>query len=90
MPGIKVAWKNRNRQGEDGHISGLGQCVNVGSDYTAEQLEYMRAVEAWKKTNRRRYPATTDYLAILLGLGYRREGGTLADGLNRTGAGRGQ
>lgn len=42
-----------------------------GSDYTAEQLAYLVAVEAFKRKHQVRYPALTDYLRIALEMGYR-------------------
>lgn len=42
-------------------------------EHIDEQMEYIRAVEAHKKKHRRRYLATTDYLAIAKSLGYRKE-----------------
>lgn len=42
----------------------------LGGEYTAAEWEYIRAVDAWQKKHRVRYPAATDYLSILVGLGY--------------------
>lgn len=44
--------------------------VEVGANYTADEFEFLKAVEAWKKQTRRQYPACVDYLRIAMGLGY--------------------
>jgi hypothetical protein len=43
-----------------------------GSRYTAAEVEFIRAVEAFQKRTGRKFLASVDYLRILLGLGYTR------------------
>lgn len=43
-----------------------------GSEYTADELEYIQAVVAWQKKHGVRYPAFSDFLRIALQLGYRK------------------
>lgn len=45
--------------------------VDLGAEYDAEQVAFLRAVDAWRSQHRR-IPRTTDYLAIAHALGYRR------------------
>lgn len=46
--------------------------VSVGGEYTADELEFLRAVEAWKKRTRTRFPAVSDLFRIAISLGYRK------------------
>lgn len=41
-------------------------------DYTDEEMEFLKAVEEFKKKRRVRFPHATDYLAVLVSLGYRK------------------
>lgn len=50
-------------------VSGTGQ-VNAGSDYTAEEQEFIAAMARFQREHRRRYPSITEYLAVLKSLGY--------------------
>jgi hypothetical protein len=43
-----------------------------GQRYTAEEWEFVQAMEAWKKRTKRKFPDTTDYFRELLRLGYRK------------------
>lgn len=49
-----------------------GDPVNGERDYTPDEVEFMLAVEGWKKRTGRRFPANSDYLAIMKSLGYRK------------------
>lgn len=46
--------------------------VTSGRIYEADEWEFIAAVEAWKKKNRRCVPAWSEVLAIARGLGYRK------------------
>ena len=43
-----------------------------GCDVTADEWEFMRAIEAYKRRYRKRYPAWRDVLGVLKSLGYRK------------------
>jgi hypothetical protein len=43
-----------------------------GSGYTPEELEALRAVDQWKRANRKHWPALTEIMAILRSLGWRK------------------
>lgn len=43
-----------------------------GSEFSNEELEWIRAVSQWQKETRIKYPALRDYLAIAHSLGYRK------------------
>lgn len=45
-----------------------------GREYTAEQVEFMMAMENYKRRNRVPYPDCRDVLRVLKSLGYRKEG----------------
>jgi hypothetical protein len=50
--------------------------VEVGVDYTDEELEFMRAIDKYKSLNNRPHPTLCEVLAVAKALGYRRARGT--------------
>jgi hypothetical protein len=48
--------------------------INIGSDYTDEEREFIMAVERWKVVNHNRFPTSTQILAVAKSMGYRRVG----------------
>jgi hypothetical protein len=46
--------------------------IDPGADLTADEVEFGRAVEAFRRRNRRKQPACSELLAILQALGYRK------------------
>jgi hypothetical protein len=47
-------------------------CLDEGSQFTEEELEFMRAIDSYKKLHRRPFPSLTEVLAIAKSLGYRK------------------
>jgi hypothetical protein len=47
-----------------------GAVLTSEPDYTADELDLLRAVEDWKKRTRRQFPTVTEILALVVGLGY--------------------
>ena len=43
-----------------------------GSQYTADETEFMLALDAWKRANRRPFPTCSEVLTVLRSLGYRK------------------
>lgn len=43
-----------------------------GVRYTAEEWEFIRALDAYRRRTGRRYPAASEVLAVLKALGYRK------------------
>ena len=43
------------------------------ADYTPEELEFLAAVDKYKREHRRPFPALTELLGVLKSLGYRKE-----------------
>lgn len=43
---------------------------NLTYDLTLDELEFLRAVDKWKREHGRPFPRLTDYLSILRSLGY--------------------
>src|SRR5260370_601559 len=41
-------------------------------DYTIEQLEFLRAIESYKRDHGRPFPTWTEVLEVIIDLGYRR------------------
>jgi hypothetical protein len=48
--------------------------LNLGGDYSDEEREFLRAMDAYMARTGRRFPALTEVFAVLVGLGYRRGG----------------
>lgn len=48
------------------------QQVATGADYTAEETEFLKAVEAFRRQPGKSFPAWTEILALLRSLGYRK------------------
>ena len=46
--------------------------VHVGASYTDEEIEFLRAMEAYRAIHRRRYPSFTEVLSVARSLGYRK------------------
>jgi hypothetical protein len=43
-----------------------------GAEYGPEEVEFIKAMDAYMQMNRRRFPQFTEVLAVLLSLGWRR------------------
>ncbi len=43
-----------------------------GSEYTPDQLEFMQAIDRYKRAHRRPFPAWSEVLDVLLALGYKK------------------
>jgi hypothetical protein len=41
-------------------------------DYSTEEIEFMRALEAYKRSSGRAFPTCSEILEVIRGLGYRR------------------
>jgi hypothetical protein len=52
-----------------------GTAVDRGQEYTAEELEFMKAVDRWKRKNNCPYPSWGQVLAIARALGWRKVAG---------------
>jgi hypothetical protein len=48
------------------------QEAHPGSDYTDDELEFLRAIDRYKKCGRRPHPSWREVLQVLLSLGYRK------------------
>jgi hypothetical protein len=46
-------------------------------DYSGEEVEFMRALEAYKRTSGRMFPTCSEVLEVLRGLGYERRSATV-------------
>jgi hypothetical protein len=40
--------------------------------YSAAELEFLQAIQQWKRTNHKQFPSWRDVLGVLLSLGYRK------------------
>lgn len=48
------------------------QGVSMGADYTAEEFEFLQAMERYRREKRRPFPTFTEVLAVARSLGYRK------------------
>ena len=48
------------------------QATCVGADYSAEESEFLAAIQRYKARTGRRFPSFTEVLAVAVSLGYRR------------------
>jgi len=48
------------------------QQVSMGADYSADEIEFLKAVDEYKRSTGRAFPAWTEILAVLRSLGYRK------------------
>ncbi|WP_149109701.1 hypothetical protein [Limnoglobus roseus] len=50
---------------------GVG-ATHVGGNYSAEEVEFLKAMDAYQRTHRRPFPSWTEALKVLKSLGYRK------------------
>jgi hypothetical protein len=50
------------------------QQINSGADHSADEIEFMMAMDHYKRERGRPYPTWCEVLAVLKGLGYRKAG----------------
>ena len=48
--------------------------LNIGSDYTDEEREFLVAVDRYKRVHHRPHPTWREVLALVKSLGYRKDG----------------
>jgi hypothetical protein len=46
--------------------------ANLGGNYSDEEAEFLKAMDAYQRTRRRPFPSWTEVLAVLKSLGYRK------------------
>jgi hypothetical protein len=46
--------------------------TSLGSEYSDEELDFLRAIDAYKRINGRPYPTWPEVLAVAKSLGYRK------------------
>ena len=60
-----------NRTGRTGHNIGV-QTLNVGSEYTEDEVAVLKAVDAFRSRTGRRFPSVIDIFSVIKALGYRK------------------
>jgi hypothetical protein len=50
----------------------FGGGINPGSDYTADEITFMLALDRWKRATNTPHPSWQQVLAVAVALGYRR------------------
>jgi hypothetical protein len=48
-------------------------------DYSADEIEFMHALDAYKRTSGRMFPTCSEILEVIRGLGYARSGAEIAE-----------
>lgn len=56
------------------HSTGGGTETFPGSDLTADEWEFLKAMERYQRRHHRRYPTWREVLLVLHALGYRKPG----------------
>ena len=46
--------------------------INMGCNYSSDDLEFLQAIDRYKRSNQRPHPTWSEVLNILLSLGYRK------------------
>jgi len=46
--------------------------INLGSEYTQDELDFLRAIDRYKRIDQRPYPTWAEVLAVLVSLGWRK------------------
>lgn len=49
---------------------GYSSVVNIGSDFTDEELEFLKIIDRYKRTRNRPYPTWKEVLNVLKSMGY--------------------
>lgn len=62
----------RSYRGKPGHEAGGGHPTTSETVYTDDETEFLRAIEQYRRENRRPFPTYAEVLAVLRSLGYRR------------------
>lgn len=58
-----------------------GSPLTTTPDYDADELEFFKAVEKWKRDKRKQFPSLSELLGVLKELGWRKEPkGAINDG----------
>lgn len=52
-----------------------GKVLTSPVDYTDDEFEFLKAIEAFKKQTRRQFPTWSEVLTVLRGLGYSKVAG---------------
>jgi hypothetical protein len=79
-PERRVSTRDRRQEGDTGlerrrgpgrRLSDDRRCAEEG-EMTAEQFEFVMAIQTYKKVNKRMYPTWTEVLEVIKQLGYRK------------------
>lgn len=60
------------RHGCDGPRRSYSSCSDLDGAYTDDQVEFLKAIDAYKRDNHRPFPTWSEVLAIVRALGYRK------------------
>jgi hypothetical protein len=52
------------------HPESICQQVNIGSHYTEEEVEFLKAVDRYIRTHRRKFPTFVEVLRVAKSIGY--------------------
>lgn len=75
QPSEHRARRNRRFWQGEGHPGHPGHETEDGSEYSEEEVEFIRAMEAYMRRTGRRFPKFTEVLGVAKSLGYRKVNG---------------
>ncbi len=64
-------WKGKKRPRQQSRAKKLST-TELGTEYTADDMEFLKAVEEFKRKNKVKFPTHLDILTIAKSLGYRK------------------
>lgn len=65
--------KRRDHRGKP-YSAGVGVGADQERQYTADEIEFMLAMDRYKRVKRRPFPTWSEVLEVLKGLGYHKHG----------------
>lgn len=79
MPTAVLRDGDERDYGEEFHANGRRRrgtrsmsCVNYGSEYSPDEIEFMLAIDRYKREKKRPWPSWSEVLEIARALGYRK------------------
>lgn len=69
------AWHGWDRGGGKNRVDGATGDVDRGAEYTPDQIEFMMAMDRYKRESRRPFPSWSEVLDVLKSLGYEKRSG---------------
>lgn len=72
MPPVAKRRQSRRDVPTQGRRRTYASSTELDGAYTADQVEFFMAIDAYKRTNNRPHPSWSEVLGVFLALGYRK------------------